>query len=100
MNAREYALNILYQVITDHGYASLLMRKLPDDMPKQEKAMVSELVYGTLRNRSLLEHQWEGFAGRKTNTRTAVLLDMSVYQMFLMDRIPAYAAINEALTSK
>ena len=98
MNSRETALDILYRVFYDHGYASLLMRECRLDHSRM--AYVSELVYGTIRNRTLLEYQWKEFAG-KTRGKTEVLLDMSVYEMFFMNT-PSYAIINEAneLSSK
>lgn len=98
MNSRKTALDILYRVFYDHGYASLLMRETKLDHSKM--AYVSELVYGTIRNRALLEYQWKEFA-TKTRGKTEVLLNMSVYEMFFMNT-PSYAVINEAneLSSK
>ena len=91
MNSREICLNILSRVFHEHGYASLLMRNCDHDA---EMGFVSECVYGTIRNRTLLEYQWKEFAD-KTRGRTETLLDMAVYELFFM-HTPDYAVIDEA----
>ena len=93
MSEREYILNILVRVFRDGGYASLLMRN--DAGEDMNMAFVSETVYGTIRNYSFLESQWRHMA-KKVRLRTALLLDMTVYQMFFMDSVPDYAAVSEA----
>ena len=92
MKSREYILDILYRVFKDNAYASILLRKIDDE----SIGFISEVVYGTLRNYSLLEYQWKDLA-KKTDLRTSLILDMSVYQLFLMDNVPEYAVINEAV---
>ena len=93
MSARRTILNILVRVMQEHGYASLIMRNMKAD--EKDIPFISETVYGTIRNYSLLEYQWRPFAA-KTKPRTALLLDMSIYQLFFMN-VPAYAAVNEAV---
>ncbi len=93
MKIREYILDTLYRVFCEDGYASLIMRE-NQDVDKTDMAYISECVYGTIRNYALLEYQWRPFA-KKVRPKTALLLDMSVYQLFFM-RTPDYAVINEA----
>lgn len=94
MEMREYIRDVLYKVIYENGYASLILRHSP--FHGRDAALISEVVYGTLRNITLLEKQWKPYV-QKADHRTAVLFDMSVYQMFFMQGIPAYAVINEAV---
>lgn len=93
MSARKTILNILVRVMHEHGYASLIMRNMKAD--EKDIPFISETVYGTIRNYTLLEYQWRSFAS-KARPRTALLLDMSIYQLFFMN-VPAYAAVNEAV---
>jgi 16S rRNA (cytosine967-C5)-methyltransferase len=95
MNPRQYALNVLEQVVVNHGYANLLLRKQMD-FSVQDMGLISEIVYGTLRNYTWLEYQWKHFA-KSVRPKTAVLLNMSVYQMLYLDKVPDYAVINEAV---
>ena len=96
MNAREYALNVLNRTVREKGYASLIMRSMPEYFSDKDKALISELVYGTLRNRTLLKHQWQEYTSGKTSAATENILNMSVYQLFFLDRIPDYAVLSEA----
>ena len=97
MNARNYACDILYRVIHEGGYASLLMRNMPAEFSREDRSLITEIVYGTLRNLTLLEYQWKDLSRGSVRRKTAVLIDLSVYQLQYMDRIPAYAVINEAV---
>lgn len=94
-NARAEIVTILERVLKEDGYASLLMRHSLREFEERDRKFVSEVVYGTLRNLSLLEAQWKSYA-KKTKLRTAVVLDMTIYQMFFMET-EDYAAVNEAV---
>ena len=95
MNAREYALNVLERVLYENGYASLILRKSP--LNEQETAFAAQLIYTTVRQYDLLEAQWRPLAKGRVRRRTALLLDMTVCQLFFMDKVPAYAAVHEAV---
>ena len=95
MNVREYALDTLEQIVCRHGYANLLLRQNEAGLSEQDMALASELVYGTMRNYSFLEYQWKHMAP-KARPRTEILLNMSIYQLQFLDRIPSYAVIAEA----
>ena len=95
MNVREYALDVLYRVFHEHGYASLILRSCP--LEEQETALAANMIYGTIRQYALLEAQWRKNVRSRVRPKTALLLDLTVYQLFFMDGIPAYAAVNEAV---
>ena len=92
MDRRKTAYDILYRVFHEHGFESLMMRDLSAD--QQDLAFVSQLVYGTIRNRSFLQYQWQDLV-KKAGRKSEVLLDMACYELFFM-RAPAYAIIDEA----
>ena len=96
MNPREYARNILEETVLNHGFASLLLRK-QSGFSTRDHALISEIVYGTLRSWTFLQYQWEDLVNTKVRPKTAVLLNMAVYQLLYMDRIPAYAVISESV---
>ena len=52
---------------------------------------------GTLQNYRLCRYQWEDCVKKLPSDEVCVLLDMSVYQLFYMDKLPAYAIINDAV---
>ncbi len=96
MKPREYIWQTVYKVVSDHGYANLILRNMPE-MPAADRAFVSETVYGTLRNYDFLSYQWQDLTERPVRKQTEALLNMSVYQLQYLDRVPDYAVISEAV---
>lgn len=96
-SVRRTAWEYLDKIIEHGGYASLLMRKGQEGFSREDTALLSEIVYGTLRYLSLLEYQWQDLVKRTPSKKTAILLDMSCYQLLFLDRIPDYAVIDEAV---
>ena len=97
MNVRETALKNLYDVMIKGEYASLSMRYQDSGLSEEDQGLLTQLVYGTLRNYRYVRYQWTLHAQKPDDDRIAILLDMSTYQLLLLDRIPAYAAVNEAV---
>ena len=97
MNARKYIITILKQVIYEDGFASLLLRKNREMFSEEDNTFISETVYGTLRNYYLIEKQWQSLVTNKVRRDTALILDMSIYHLFFLDKIPNYAVIHEAV---
>ncbi|MEA4874141.1 16S rRNA (cytosine(967)-C(5))-methyltransferase RsmB [Anaerorhabdus sp.] len=95
MNARKIAYECLVKVIEEGQYANLMMRSSLNQAAEVDKGLITQIVYGTLRNYRLCRFQWEHFAEKKCNPKIAILLDMSVYQLFWLDKVPSYAVVNE-----
>lgn len=97
MNARFVAYDCLCKIILEGQYANLMMRKALDKVSDIDKGLVTQIVYGTLRNYRLCRYQWNDLVDKPCSKQIAILLDMSVYQLFFMDKVPTYAIINEAV---
>lgn len=66
----------------------------------RDRHLTTEIVYGTLRWQGLLDHVLASASGRpwmQVVTGVKILLRMSLYQMWKMDRIPEYALVNDAV---
>lgn len=94
MNTRKKVLDILYRVMCEDGYASIIMREVKD-ISKEEMPFVSNLVYGVLRNYSYLENQWRSYA-KHTKAKTALAIDMAIYELFFTNS-KEYAIVNETV---
>ena len=57
MNSREVALNIINRVLEEGAYSNLVLSKeLNDsDLNEKDRALVTELVYGTIRRKKTLD---------------------------------------------
>ena len=93
---RKTAYEILNDVMTHQAYASLSMKKM-NHLKPNDMALVSTLVYGVLRNWDLLKLQWMPYVTKKTSKKIEVLLNMAVYQIHFLDRIPEYAILNSTV---
>ena len=101
-NSREVAFSILYRVVHDGAYSNLLLdRELTvKNFSRQDGALVTQLVYGVLRQQGTLDYILEQFLTRplrKLPVKILVILRLGVYQLYYMDKIPAAAAVNESV---
>lgn len=66
----------------------------------REAALCSRLVYGTLQNTAYIDHYiglWCSTPVGRLEPKILDILRISAYQLLFMDRIPASAAVNEAV---
>lgn len=101
--ARSIALEVIYQVLEEGAFANLLLDKALfscKDLSPRDKGFVTELVYGTIRQKGALDWALNQFAKTKVEKMDAYLrniLRLSAYQMLYLDKIPVSAAINEGV---
>jgi 16S rRNA (cytosine967-C5)-methyltransferase len=99
---RQLASEILLKVETRKAYADILLDqalKTPT-LDDRDRALLTELVYGTLRWRGNIDGQLSRYLRQslaKTDPLIGNLLRLSVYQLLFLDKIPDYAAVNEAV---
>lgn len=101
--ARAVAARVLERVLTDGAFADLALeaeigrrRLAPRDI-----ALATELVYGTLRWQRYLDWILAPHSRRPLaalDPRPLVLLRMAAYQIAFLERVPAHAAVNDAVT--
>jgi len=67
---------------------------------ERDQGLLQELVYGTLRWLRRLDHVLETASSRRLDQIEEVLhapLRIAAYQLLFLDRVPAHAAVNEAV---
>jgi 16S rRNA (cytosine967-C5)-methyltransferase len=100
---RQIAVEILNRIDTDGSYAEPLLDAALSRkglLNPQDRGLLTELVYGTLRMRGHLD--WiigQIYRGDATALETTVrnILRTAIYQLRFTDRIPSFAAVNEAV---
>ena len=98
MKARENALQILIKSEENESYANLELKKKIKVQDSREKALVTELVYGSLRYRLRLDYIIRKFSKvpfRKIKADIKNILRISIYQIIFLEKIPVSAACNE-----
>lgn len=82
MNQRELALDILYKTIKEESYSNLLMRSQLEKIPQIQRAFVTNLVNGVLRNFEFISYQFEDDLSSSTSFRTKLILCLALYERF------------------
>ena len=101
MNCRELAVKILDRVLNEGAYSNIILSKELNEaeLSDKDKALLTEIVYGVLRRRKTLDIIISNFVKdiKLMNRDTLNILRVAIYQMNFLDKIPSYAACNEAV---
>ncbi len=100
--ARRVAFQVLQRVETAGAYADLALHAALQRNPLSpaDRALTTELVYGTLRQRGNLDYRLgSALDGNLTELEPLVrsALRLGAYQIFFTDRIPAEVAVDESV---
>jgi 16S rRNA (cytosine967-C5)-methyltransferase len=102
-NGRELARGVLLRVEQDTAWANRTLSTALNDAPAlspEDRGLATELVYGSLRRQTRLDRVLSAFLGRSLESqepRVRTVLRVAAYQVLFLSRIPAYAAVNEAV---
>jgi len=96
--ARTTAFDILRKV-EKGGYASDLLLLETAPLPSRDAGLAAEIVFGVLRYRAQLDYMIEHYSGRsrKLDGEVRIALRMGIYQLRYLERIPAHAAVTDAV---
>ena len=101
-NPRHLAVTIVERVFSSNSYADILLNShfQSDPLSPRNRALVTEIVYGTLRWLVrldwILEKTYHSDWVRVPATVKRIL-EVALYQILFLDRVPPYAAVNEAV---
>lgn len=101
-SVRRLASEILLKVDTRKAFADILLDQgiRTTALGERNRALLTELVYGTLRWRGTIDAQLGRHLRRplaETDPFVRNLLRVTLYQLHFLDKIPDYAAVNEAV---
>lgn len=99
---RALATEILLKVDTRKAYADVLIDQTlrAQSWDERDRALLTELVYGSLRWRGKIDARLSEYLRRplsENNPLIRNLLRLTCYQLLFLDKIPDYAAVNEAV---
>lgn len=97
MNTRLVAFQILKGIFQNQDYSNLSLRKVLSTLDAEKRPFVTQVVYGTVENFMLVRYCWKPYAKKEPQKDVCVLLDMSVYQLLMMEQVAPYAVVNEAV---
>lgn len=82
------------------GYASDLLLKMAAGLESRDADLATSIVFGVLRFRAQLDFLIEYWGGRKAaklDKEVRIALEMGIYQIRYLERIPQYAAVSESV---
>lgn len=100
-SVRFAALEAIERIKRGGAYSNLLLNELltKNQVAKKDAGLLTELVYGTISRKLLLRYELEPFIknAKKVEDWVETLLELSLFQMQFLDRVPDHAIINEAV---
>lgn len=100
--SREIAVKVLTGVFRDKSYSNILLGSLlnKSNLEVKDKALTTEIVYGTLKYKYTIDKILSYFVKKDLKSIDIYILNVlrsSVYQIKYLDKIPEFAAVNEAV---
>ena len=65
----------------------------------RDTALAARMFYGVLQNMALCDHYIDAFTSGRLEPKVRDILRLGAYQLLFMDKIPASAAVNEAVSA-
>ncbi|MGX7111384.1 16S rRNA (cytosine(967)-C(5))-methyltransferase RsmB [Gemella cuniculi] len=99
INSRKISYKILCDILLEDAYSNITLNKYfkQYNIDEQNKRFISEIVYGTLKNKLYLEHIIKVYSKGRIKPKVKIILSMSIYQIINMNKTPNFAIINEAV---
>ncbi len=101
--ARSLARAVLEKVEVGGAYANRALSAALDRAPgmsAEDRGLATELVYGVLRRRGRIDRALNALATQgldRLDPRALLALRVGAYQILFLDRVPAYAAVDDAV---
>lgn len=96
--ARTAAFEILTKIEREKAFSSVLLPIYEAKLPEIDKGLCHEITLGVLRKQLFLDANIEKLTnGKKIDSAVKIILRIALYQLKFLDKIPAHAAINDAV---
>lgn len=97
--ARDAAVSVIYRVLREGAYSNIAIKQELDKggLLKLDKALVTEIVNGTLRNLTRIDWVKSQFVKKnKIEPWIEDIIRCGIYQLLFLDRVPDSAVCNES----
>lgn len=102
MKARDAAVAALLKIEEQGGYSNIVLDEMLEhsDLSDADRGFASRLLYGVIERRLTLDYLLNHVSStpvKKMDATVREILRVGTYQVVYMDKIPPFAAINEAV---
>ena len=97
---RKLAYDILVKYQNEQSYLNITLNDYlkNSELSRKDKDLATNIVYGTVQNKLYLEYILQPhIENKKLSGRLKMLLLMSIYQLYFLDKVPDFAIVNEAV---
>ena len=98
--ARRVALEILLQSEASGRFVDAELRARRDAVAPRDRALLQEIVYGSVRHANTLDHLLSEFTKRSVEKQRPAMrwaLRLASFQLLYLSRVPAHAAMHQTL---
>lgn len=98
--ARVAALLVLVRVERDHAYSDLAWQEERQRLSVLDAGLAQEVIFGVLTWRRLLDHWIQSLSKislDRISLEVLMVLRMALFQLRFLERVPAYAVLNDAV---
>ncbi len=101
-NSRLVAILVIEKVLNENAYSNIVLglELNKSELNDKDKALVTEIVYGTLKHKYTIDKILSNFIKKgfeKVDSFVLNILRISIYQIRFLDKIPSFAVVNEAV---
>ena len=101
VNTRQFAFEVLHDVLFNDKYSNIILPQRLNNISfeSRDKAFVTELVYGTLRQQGFCDAAISRFSDREISSidrKVLIVLRLGVYQLLIL-KSPIHAAVSESV---
>ena len=96
--ARRAAFDVLLRIERDGAFSSVLLPQFEEGLSEKDRGLCHEIVLGVLRRKLYLDALIRLLSnGRKLDFEVRIALQIALFQLIFLDRVPAHSAINESV---
>ncbi len=96
--ARTAAFDVLLRIENEKSFSAALLPLYEESLSTADSSLCHAMTLGSLRRQVYLDRVIAQFArGKKLDPAVRVAIRMGLYQLFFLERIPDYSAINESV---
>lgn len=101
-NARKVCVDIIEMILNEGAYSNIVLSKTLNNskLEDKDKALVTEIVYGTIKYKYTIDVILNNYLGnglKNVDSYILNILRITIYQIRFLDKIPNFAAVNEAV---
>lgn len=97
--ARSAAVKTIYAVKSQGAYSNVALAQIlrQENLSDLDRRFCTEIVYGVVKAGDSLDWKISKYVNRAVDEKVMAVLRAGFYQIFFMDRVPNFAAVNEAV---